>query len=296
MSAAIVQNISPPSPPPPDADDDLLEDVDPEHPSDHVEEKVDKTIKDEETGYLMIQKADGTIVPPEDPSIPLSWKEVWGVVDMQKAEIRLNEFKNQCKVLSTQRKLPHDFELCACIGVKELDLEEAKRCEELYFEMRKQWKKQFPQSKKKNDVPFHEYELMVLADLYEEAYAKFLAQAELHDEGHKPTDRLEHYKQHSKNRREKYDKMKSARLKAAEENRKKRKEAAQKRAREAPAKKADAAAKLVAEGIAMHKKTSEYKTEQKDNQTKIRELLKQYMCEGLSMDEALDKATDEVLG
>ena len=77
---------------------------------------------------------------------------------------------------------------------------------------------------------------------------------------------------------------------------KKRKEAAVQRAREAPAKKADAAAKLVSEGIAAHKKTDEYKTEQKDNQSRIRELLKQYMKSGLDMDAALDKATDEVLG
>jgi len=289
-NAATNNEIVPVSPPPPEADDEV-QDVaeDPDQP-------VRKTIKDEGSGYLMIMEEDGTISRPTEAAMPPSWKDAWGGVDMQKAELRLNEFKNQGKELNPNRALPHGKELCVCIGVSEDDEEEAKRCEGLYLEMRKEWKKQFPKSTKHNDVPFHEYEAMVLADMFEEAYGKFLAQAELHDEGHKPTDRLEHYKAYSEKRRKKYDEMKADRLTRAEENRKKRKEAAVQRAREAPSKKADAAAKLVSEGISAHKKTNEYKTEQKDNQTRIRELLKQYMKEGMDMDAALDKATDEVLG
>lgn len=255
-----------------------------------------KAIKDEKTGYLMIQEEDGTISRPTEVPLPATWKQAWGSVDMQKAEIRLAEFKNAGKEKNPNRALPHGKDLCACIGVSEEDEEEAGRCEALYLEMRKDWKKQFPKSTKHNDVPFDEYEAMVLADLYEEAYEKFLIQAELHDEGHKPDNRLKHYKAYSEKRRSKYNEMKKTRLERDEETRKKRKEAAQQRARDAPAKKADATAKLLADGIAAHKKTDQYKTEQKDNQSRIRDLLKKYMAGGMDMDEALDKATDEVLG
>ena len=289
-NAAANNDTVPASPPPPEADEEV-QDVE-----DDTDQGVRKTIKDEDTGYLMIMETDGTISRPTDVPLPVTWKGAWGGVDMQKAEISLNKFKNSGKALNPNRALPHGKELCVCIGVPEDDEEEANRCEGLYLEMRKDWKKQFPKSTKHNDVPFHEYEAMVLADMFEEAYGKFLTQAELHDEGHKPTDRLEHYKAYSEKRRKKYDEMKADRLTRAEENRKNRKEAAVQRAREAPAKKADAAAKLVSEGIAAHKKTDEYKTEQKDTQSRIRDLLKQYMGEGMEMDAALDKATDEVLG
>ena len=267
-----------------------------EEPADEAESTSRKTIEDPDTGHLMIQEEDGTITRPKEGVLPATWKTEWGPVDMQAAELRLAEFKNQGKALNKNRQLPHGRDLCVCIGVSEEDDEEANRCEALYLEMRKDWKKQFPKSTKHNDVPFHEYEAMVLADLYEEAYGKFLAQADLHDKGHKPTDRLEHFKAYSEKKRKKYNEMKQERIDRADLNRKNRKEAALKRAREAPAKKADATAKMLADGIAAHKKTEAYKTEHKNNQTRIRDLLKQYMGEGMEEADALDKAMEEVLG
>lgn len=229
-------------------------------------EKVDKTIKDE-SGVFKIQKANGTIVDPKPFVFPATWNVTWLAddkpIEAQNCEDRLNKFKKEGLVNGTEKNkhhsLPHGLDLARCLGIEIDDEAEAKVLDEQFTEMRKEWKSQFPKSKKQNETAFALYEAQIMADAYEWALGKFETQAALHDEGHKPDDRLKHYRKQATDRRTKVDNMTKKRKEQEEKRKKDAKERAVERARNAPERKEQERQKVGKKAVVDFTKSTNFK-------------------------------------
>lgn len=255
-------------------------------------EKIDKTIKVE--GVFKIQKADGSIVEPVEGKYPSDW--TWEKKPlMQEAEDAFNVFKKEGLVDGEKNKhhsLPHGLDFTKCLGIDISDADEAKKCEDLFTEVRKEWKKQFPKSKKQNETAFALYEAQIMADAYEWVLTKFEEEAAKHDEGHKPTDRLKHYRKQAKDRRSKVDNMTTKRKEREEKRKKDAKERQIERARLAPERKEQERAKVANKAVSEFKKSDDFKDIFAKMRTEVKRLMKE---EGLDVDAASEKAQATVM-
>lgn len=231
------------------------------------------------------------IVPKEPTSWPAEWKDEWDKPLFTELDEKFKKFRFAPG--NKTHALPQGLEFCKVVGVNVGDSEEdAAVVKTVILEMRATWKKiNFPRSKRQNDVPFAEFEASVWADLTEVALGRFEEQAKLHDAGHKPENRLAHWRAAAKTKRTNYETMRNKRLDNAEKNRKERKEAAAKRQREAPERKKKERDTIAEAAV------EKYKEEQKTFHVKIKDEMKRLMKEdGLSVEDAIEKATSLVLG
>ena len=262
-------------------------------------EKVDKTIKDDK-GIFKIQKADGTIVDPKPFVFPATWNVTWKAgdkdIEAQDCEDRLNKFKKEGLVNGTDKNkhhsLPHGLDLAKCLDIEVEDEAEAKQLEEQFTEMRANWKAQFPKSKKQNETAFALYEAQIMAEAYEWVLGKFEDEAEKHDEGHKPTDRLKHYRKQAKDRREKVTNMVKTRKEREEKRKKDAKERQVERARLAPERKEAERAKVANKAVSEFKKSDDFKDIFAKMRAEVKRLMKD---EGLDVDAASEKAQATVM-
>lgn len=301
-----------------------------DEPDEVKEAKPERMPVIDERGYLVIEMADGTIVQPKNVTLPMSW--TWDTFDMQEVEKKLLAFKNktadknadnkgaieaieatagtgaitECAGATDKKRkreigvLPRGRELLELLGVEEDDEDERARLEYLFYEVRKQWKKQFyppvvrAKNAKRPEVPFSEFKAGIHAQAAEWVASELSAEGNKRQKN-KPVNCLRIACENAKRLRKKHDEIVAARHAATEAYKAKLAKAAEERPERIRVKRVNEAQKV----INAYENSDEFKKKQQEKQLHVQktiaDLVVQFVEEDkMPLSDALAKAQESV--